>query len=212
MAKYEEGYMGPFNGKLGTAVGTTWKGINILRARGRRRRTGTPSLKQQAQMATFSFVGKFIKSMAALFKVTFRDYAVGITQQNYGFRYTVDHVLTGTYPNFGLNYSKALVAQGSLPNGGNPSAANGAPGEIRWNWTDNSNNGIAKSEDKAILVAYCEELNQCEFKLPGAIRQAATDSLQVVAFSGKQVQTWISFISDDGNIATSVYTGAVNVN
>ena len=212
MAKYDEGYMGPFNGKLGSAVGTTWKGKNILRARGRRHRTGTPSPKQQAQMARFAFVGKFIKSMTNLFKVTFKDYANGETEHNYVFRYTTTSVLTGTNPNFGLNYSRALVAQGSLPNAVNPAATNGGPGEIRWNWTDNSGNGLAKTEDKAILVAYCEELNQCEFKLPGSMRQATGDSLQVLAFSGKQVQTWISFIDEDGNVASSIYTGAVNVN
>ena len=211
MAKYHSGYLGPFDGKLGTAVGSRWKGINYMRSLGRRRK-GTPSPKQQVQMSRFTFVATFIKSMTGLFKVTFKDYANGITEHNYVFSYTISNVLTGTYPNFGLNYSIALVAQGSLPNAGNPAASNDGQGEIRWNWTNNSGNGIAKAEDKAILVAYCEELNQCEFKLPGTMRQATADSMQVIAFSGKQVQTWISFIADDGNIATSIYTGAVNVN
>jgi hypothetical protein len=212
MAKYDSGILGPFNGKLGNVVGSNWKGIDYMRSIGRRRRTKPPSPKQQVQMARFAFVAKFIKSMTALFKVTFKDYANDITEHNYVTRYTISNVLTGSYPNFAFNYSSSLVAQGSLPNVGNPSASNGGPGEIRWNWTDNSNNGLAKAEDKAILVAYCEELNQCEFKLPGTMRQAAVDSLQVNAFSGKQVQTWISFIAEDGNIATSIYTGAVNVN
>ena len=212
MAKYHSGYLGPFDGKLGTAVGSRWKGINYIRSIGRRNRSKNPTPKQQAQMARFSFVGRFIKSMTALYKVTLKDYANDITEHNYVFRYTIANVLTGTYPDFGLNYPSALVAQGSLPNGGNPSASSGAAGEIRWNWTDNSGNGIAKADDKAILVAYCEELNQCEFKLPGSMRQAAVDSLVVAAFSGKQVQTWISFIAADDNIATSIYTGAVNVN
>lgn len=212
MAKYDSGYLGPFDGKLGTAIGTRWKGINVLRSLGRTRRKGNASPKQQVQMAKFAFVARFIRSLSSLLKLTFKDYADGITEQNYVFRYTITNMLTGTYPDFGLNYSLALVAQGSLPNAGNPSATNGAQGEIRWNWTDNSGNGIAKAEDNAILVAYCEELNQCEFKLPGALRQAVADSIQVNAFAGKQVQTWISFIAEDGNVASSIYTGAVNVN
>ena len=211
MAKYDSGFLGPFNGKLGTAIGTRWKGINVLRSLGRRRK-GTASPKQQVQMAKFAFVARFIKSLSSLLKLTFKGYANEITEQNYVFSYTITNVLTGTYPNFGLNYSLALVAQGSLPNAGNPSATNGAQGEIRWNWTNNSGNGIAKAEDKAILVAYCEELNQCEFKSPGAMRQAAADSIQVNAFAGKQVQTWISFMAEDGNVASSIYTGAVTVN
>ena len=102
MAKYHSGYLGPFNGKLGTAVGSSWKGINYLRSLGRRRRNSA-SPKQQAQMARFALVGRFIKSMTAVFKVTFKDYANDITEHNYVFGYTIANVLTGAYPNFGLN-------------------------------------------------------------------------------------------------------------
>jgi hypothetical protein len=212
MAKYHSGYLGPFEGKLGTAIGSRWKGINYLRPLGRRKRNSTPSPKQQAQLEKFSFVARFIKSMSGLFKVTFKAYAIDMTEHNYVFRHTIENVVSGTPPNLALDYPKALVAQGSLPNAGNPVASNGAAGEIRWNWTNNSGNGIAKAEDRAILVAYCEELNQCEFKLPGAMRQAGVDSIFIPAFSGKQVQTWISFIAEDGNVATSIYTGAVTSN
>jgi len=38
MAKYHSGYLGPFDGKLGTAVGSRWKGIDYLRSSGRCRR------------------------------------------------------------------------------------------------------------------------------------------------------------------------------
>ena len=210
MATYDKGILGPVNGTVGTVVGSSWKGIDYIRSKGGKRGSKS-SAKQQAQMAKFSFVGKFIKSMTGLFRVTFKAYADKKTEHNYVFAYTIANALTGAYPAFALNYQRALVAQGSLPNGGNPAAVKDGPGQIKYSWTDNSGNGIAKSDDKAILVAYCEDLNQCEFKVPGADRQAGSDTLAVSLFSGKQVQTWLSFISENGNIATSSFTGVVNV-
>ena len=66
-------------------------------------------------------------------------------------------------------------------------------------------------DDKVILVAYCEELNQTAYHAD-IIRGAETGSLNVSGFSGKQVHTWISCISQDGKtLASSVYTGEVAV-
>jgi hypothetical protein len=205
MAKYHSGYLAPFDSKPGTAIGSRRKNINYLHSR------MSPSPGQQAQMARFTLVGRFIRSMSALFKTTFKDHAGDTTEHNYVFSYTIKNAITGNYPDLKLDYSNALVAQGNLPNVVDPSASNDGWGLIGWRWTDNSGEGTAMRKDKAILIAYCEELNRCEFKLPGTNRKAAKDFMQVFAFWGKPVQTWISFIAEDGNIATSIYTGAVDV-
>lgn len=40
MGTIEQGFLGGFNGKLGTAVGSKWKGINVIRSRPPRKRRG----------------------------------------------------------------------------------------------------------------------------------------------------------------------------
>ena len=37
MATFNKGILGGFNGKLGTVVGTSWKGISIMRSQGHRK-------------------------------------------------------------------------------------------------------------------------------------------------------------------------------
>jgi hypothetical protein len=212
MATYDKGILGSVSGKIGTVVGGTWKGIDYLRSKGRRKRNAVPTEKQKVHRAKFSFVAKFIQSMSGLPEMTFKHYTKEMTASNFLFSYTMDKVLKGAYPDFSLDYQLAIVAKGSLPNGINPAAVKNGIGQVQFNWSDNSGNGIAKPDDKAILVVYCEDLNQCQYKIPGADRQAGTDTLNVSAFSGKLVQTWLSFISADGDdTATSIFTGAVNV-
>jgi Family of unknown function (DUF6266) len=211
MAQIEKGILGPVKGTVGTVTGSKWKNTEYIRIKAGKRTTA-PSDKQLAHRAKFSLVGRFIAAMSSLIRITFTAYSSDVTQHNYAFSYTMDKSVTGIYPNLSLDYSHALIAQGSLPNAVNPVAANGGPGEVKFSWTDNSGNGTATANDKAILVAYCEELNRCEYKLPAATRQASLDSLNAGLFSGKPVHTWISFISDEGEVATSIYTGVVNVN
>ncbi|HEV8286381.1 MAG TPA: DUF6266 family protein [Chitinophagaceae bacterium] len=211
MARYSKGILGAFSGTVGTVVGSKWKGIEYMRSKsGKKNSTPTPA--QEVHRAKFSLVGKFIQSMSGLFPVTFKDYANQMTGSNYVFSYTMENVVTGDYPDLKLDYNLALIAKGSLPNAEKPSAVKDGTGVIKFNWMDNSGSGFAKPNDKAIMVAYCEELNQCQFKLAGANRAAGTDSLNVPAFSGKQVHTWLAFISETGeDVATSIYTGVVTV-
>src|SRR5690606_28648625 len=115
----------------------------------------------------------------------------------------------GDYPNPVILYPLIQVTRGSLPNAAQPVAVAGKPGIIDFRWTDNSGIGIAKPTDRSILVAYCEKLHQTHYSMD-APRGSEAGSLSVPAFSGHEVQTWISFLkSDKKEVATSVFTGVV---
>src|SRR5258705_497460 len=210
MAQLEKGILGDLRGSAGNVTGSRWKKTKYIRVK-QGKRTGKPSEKQVANMAKFSLVGKFIRAMKKVFRIGFKGYSEDITQHNYAFAYTIEKAVTGTYPDFELIYPKVLVAQGSLTNAESPSAFADGRGKITFKWTDNSDDGTANPQDKAILVAYCEELNQCAYKAPAAGRETSEDSLKASAFSGKKAQTWISFLSAEGEIATSIFTGVVDV-
>lgn len=210
MAQIGRGILGPANGTVGTVTAATWKGIEYIRIKSGKR-NGKFTVRQQAHLAKFAFVGSFTKSMTTLWPLTFKNYAVRKTEQNYAFSYIMENAVTGAYPNFGLNYPKILVAQGSLTNAEAPLATPDGPGKVSFKWTDNSGHGTAAAADKAILVVYCEELNQCLYKAPAAERQAQADDVLCSLFKGKPVQTWISFVNEKEEVATSIFTGVVNV-
>ena len=104
------------------------------------------------------------------------------------------------------------MASGSLSLTVNPTATSTEPGVINFKWKDGTGYGNAKATDRPILIAFCESLNACSFIVSDASRSAETASLPVQLFSGKEVHTWISFLSENGkDVATSSYTGTVTV-
>jgi len=210
MARINKGILGGFSGTVGTVVGGNWRGIDYMRSLSPARNSSN-SPAQAEQRARFSVVGKFLQSMKDLLMVGFRDSAVKMTGANSAMANTLKSAITGVFPDFTILYSNVQISRGSLVNASAPVAAAAAPGTIGFSWTDNSGIGKAKAADKAILVAYCPELNHTVFA-NGATRSAGKDTLNVAEFKGKVVQTWISFISADRkDIATSLFTGQVTV-
>ena len=212
MGRISKGILGGFRGTVGTVVGSSWKGIEYIRSKAGAR-SGAASNKQLEQRAKFKMVSDFLNTIAALVKISFAGFAVNQTGRNHALAYMLSNAITGNYPDNMIDYSQVLVARGSkLPNAGSPSAASTNPGVIAFSWLDNSGLGEALATDRAILVAHCPELNQSVFTLEGPARSALTGSLNVPDFAGKEVHTWISFISaDEKQVATSLYTGSMTV-
>jgi hypothetical protein len=93
----------------------------------------------------------------------------------------------------------SLVSRGKLPNVLAPTVILGAGSILTFSWMDNSGAGLAKATNQAILVAYCPELKQAIYTLPGGLRSELTGELHVLPFSGLAVQTWVGFISETKN-------------
>lgn len=211
MGKYQRGVLGSFQGRVGTVVGTTWKGMEIMKIK---RRTGmsNPTQKQLEQQARFSFMIKFVRTLSGLFDLSFNDADGKITGINNAFRYNYKSALAGTYPSFSLNYSKVLVSKGVLLNAGSPTATAAGGGIVKFDWADNSGLAMANADDKCILVVHCPALNQSVYKTGGTVRSTGTDSLNVNIFTGRTVETWLGFITTEGKeVATSLYAGQVVV-
>ncbi|WP_418887946.1 DUF6266 family protein [Myroides oncorhynchi] len=58
MAEIKQGILGPVNGKIGTVVGVTWRGVNYIRAKPRKS-SKKPSMKQLLQWDKMSLVSTF---------------------------------------------------------------------------------------------------------------------------------------------------------
>jgi hypothetical protein len=207
MGTIEKGILGGFSGKVGNVIGGNWKGIDYMRSKSKRRKF-TASQLQLEQQLKFGLAIRFVQTMSGLVDISLRDFAVRKTGINSAVSYTLKNAITGTYPLYSIMYPQVLVSRGDLPNVLGPAVTVGAGSILTWSWTDNSGTGIAKATDKALLAAYCPALNQCIYTTGSAVRKDLTDSLNLRSFSGEEVQTWIGFISDDGQgIAGSIYTG-----
>lgn len=98
-----------------------------------------------------------------------------------------------------------------MPNAINPSAVATARGIVNFSWTNKAGAGKAQATDKSVLVVYCPDLQQSIYDI-GAERSEGASALNVAAFSGLKVETWIGFISETGReVATIIFTGEVTM-
>lgn len=211
MGKISKGILGPFQGKVGTVIGGTWKGISYMRSiSGTRRKNFTQA--QLEQQAKFSLVVQFTAPMADLFSTSFYSYADRMSGVNSAQSYTLRNAITGQFPNYSIAYNLALVSRGDLPMANAPAAAT-AGDNVNFSWQSNAGLGRAKETDTAIMVAYCPVMNAALFSLQGPERQTGAGSLNVSVFKGNLVHTWLAFLSSEKgiNVSNSVYTGALTI-
>ena len=109
------------------------------------------------------------------------------------------------------SYGSVILSKGPVHNADIASAASTVAGKLQFTWLDNSG-GDALPTDTAFVAAYSATQNRWIFVQKIAPRSAGTYTLDVTAFSGKTVQTYIGFLATDGqSVSNSLYTGQVNV-
>ena len=211
MGTINKGILGGFSGKVGTVVGGSWKGIDYMRSKGNRSNFN-PSQPQLEQQAKFGLAIRFVQTFSGLAAVGFRNFAVKQTGINGAVSYVLKNAISGIYPAYTILYPDVLISRGDLPNVLAPAITMGAGSKLTFSWTDNSGVGIARATDKMMLAAYCPAFNQCIYTTGSASRSALTDELNLAAFAGQPVETYLGCISENGrSVAGSVYTGQVTV-
>lgn len=212
MGTIKQGILGGFSGKVGTVIGSSWKGQAVMR--GIAPHVANPQTDGQlAQRQKFAAVMKFVQSMVQFLRIGFKNYAIGMTQVNAAFSYNLLNAVQGTYPNLTIDYPNALVSRGHLPPALNQAAASTVPGTILFTWDDNSDEMGALATDPNLLLVYNPVKNQAVFFKDLGARADATQSVTVPhSFSGDLVHCYIAFETADGSEqSNSNYAGAITV-
>ena len=114
MARITKGILGGFRGKVGTVVGSSIFGIDVMRAyQPDVRNPRTES--QTTQRQKFSLMVDFIRRGLYIYRVGFSLAAVKMSAYNYAFSCNFFNAITGTFPNFTIDPTKIKVSQGHLP-------------------------------------------------------------------------------------------------
>jgi len=93
-----------------------------------------------------------------------------------------------------------------------PKVSSDSEGRLTLSWRDNSNEGSARATDQFFAAVYCEQLKRWITWERGPQRNAGSYTLDVPAFSGKAVHTYIGFLSADAKfVTTSLYAGLINI-
>jgi len=212
MGKLSNGILGGFSGRVGPVVGSRWKDLDVIRSRppGKRRKSSPDQLKQMAKM---SLMTSFVSPLSDLLNKTYNQATVRtMSSFNKALSYNMRNVVSGDYPAFTINYARVVLGIGDLLNVEMAKISSDSKGKLTFIWTDNSNEGSAKAKDQFFAAVYCEGLVEWVTADNATQRNAGSYTLDVTAFSGKAVQTYIGFLSEDAKfVSTSLYTGSINI-
>lgn len=211
MAKFSQGILGGFSGKLGTVVGSVWNGKQIMRARAASHKDANTEA-QQMQRSKWSLAIEFLKPLTAYLRTACAPYAqsVSLTTFNVAMSYLLKNAIDGEYPDYVVVPEMVRVSFGSLANVLNPTVSL-ADSVATFTWADNTGDGDAAETDLVLPVVYNVEAGAAVCDVSSFVRSAAQAQLDIPdAWSGSELHCYVATISADGGTASnSLYVGSV---
>ena len=213
MGTIKQGILGGFSGKVGTVIGSSWKGISYMR--GQAQHVKNPrSSGQMDQRTKFNLVLNFLQPNVPYIRIGYKSQAAKQTEFNAAMSYLLKNAVTGSYPNYALDFTEVMVSKGGLTQV-NDAAVNwtAAQSKLTFNWTDNSNVGNALATDKAMPYIYNKDKNETIYNTAGATRTTHTMDVTVPNnWVDDKVEVYLGMVSEDGAlVADSIYLGEVTL-
>lgn len=209
MARLTNGALGQLSGQVGGVVVCKWKDVVYIRSLPKLKKNRKPTPAQLAARARFNFLNTWLKSIAPLVSLGFKDYSGRMTGMQAAFSCN-SKAVKGVYPDFELDFPSLMLSYGDLPGaaGAKVISANDCILEFSW---DTKFEGKAKVDDQVMLLAYIPEEKQAFYICSGASRHKGIETLKV-AFQGTTAEIYMAFISNDRKrISNSQYLGQVTV-
>jgi hypothetical protein len=212
MATFEKGILGGFSGKVGSVVGTRWRGKNVMRSLPQRGRY-TPSAKQEEQRQKFKTVIGFLSPIVEVLNLYFGNPQGDRSRANLATSYHLKNAVVSSPTGMVMDYAKVLISKGELRGIDAGTLAAGATQTLDFGWEDNSGQGKATATDELMVVVYAPDLKLFYTNVEVATRDATTATVTLPNFmAGFEVEVWASFSKPDTNFsAISTYMGAITV-
>jgi hypothetical protein len=165
---------------------------------------------QVNQRNKFTVTLEFIQAVKPFIQKGYKFLAVKKTAFNAAMSYVLNNAITGVEPDFEVDYATALVSRGGLSAALNPTTDLATPGEVTFNWDDNSAEGNANATDKAMLLVYNPSKKESISLTDGADRTVGTQIVAIpTTYAGDTVELFMAFITADGSqVSNSTYLGS----
>jgi hypothetical protein len=206
MGIFNFGILGPFSGKVGGIVGTTWKGKPVVRS-APKKSSKPPSHLQLMNMKRFQVVERFLNPMSAWIKMSYSIDPPDKTKRNLATSYHKLNALIETGDVVEIDYPKARISMGDLEGIAITAATVTAQNALALWWEANSEADMAQADDALLVVAYAPEIHQYFFSESEAVREDGEVLLPLPAtFAGREVHCWAAFRNaHTGKTANSSY-------
>lgn len=215
MGKISRGFLGGFQGQLGTAYGCFWRLMDLIKAMPRKvKRAATEGqLKTRLRL---SLMTHLLSGISKIIEVGFQSLAIaGKSAMNAAVSYNINTAIIGVSPDFSVDFSKILISKGKLAEPAELDLAMEQPGKVKFSWEVNPDmqEEDGKPTDTAVFVLY-NPVKDKYVKIRSTVLRSALSYVMSVPsdFSGDTVQCYMFFVGTDGKtVSTSVYRGGLEV-
>ena len=193
MATFKDGINGPFKGKVGSVIGSSWRKVNYMKGLPRKKKR-TPSPEQALQRKKFALFNHFLDPLSSLLEIGFGTSAGRATGRNAAFSYNYDHAFHIVEGEVKLNYPALRFSHGSLfPAGDERAWIAGDTVHVSWNPDTYGMGG--GPDDEACVILY-EEIRGFFHPVESVFRQDGSAHIVDSAWASNPIKPhlWLFFI------------------
>ena len=212
MGTYNRGILGPFSGTVGTVVGSTFRGKDVMRSRPRKS-SKPASATQLAQRVKFATAIQFLTPVKVIIDLYYGSPAGIKSRFNLAVSHLMKMAISVTDLVATIDYSQVMYAKGTLLSAQNLECTLKPQAKIDFTWIDNSTQAAAKATDQLLVVVVENDTVDYQIFFNAGVRSAATATVTLPTYLvGLKVNVYGFMVSQDGKInSTSQFLGLHNV-
>ncbi len=201
MGTIKKGINGPFRGKTGSVIGSSWRKINYIKGLPRKKdRKPTPG--QAEARLKFALLNHFLDPLSEVLESSFGPFTAKATGRNAAFSYNYDHAFIDDEHGIRLNYPELRFSHGYLVTAGDERAWV-RDDLLHISWHPGTFGMGGEPDDRAIVLVYDVEI-QTFVPVTGAMRQ---DGMAQTLDRGTPLNrfamhVWLFFIDKSGKRAS----------
>lgn len=210
MGTFKKGILGGFSGKVGTVVGSNWRGLDVMRSLPKKSGL-SPTQEQVEQRQRFALAMGFISPLTKILSLYYGNVSGTSSRLNNAMSYHLKEAVTGNSPNFAVDYAKVVISKGEVI--GVKDGVISAPqaGMVQVDWSNNSGQVLADANDLLLVVLYNSDKAVFVVEEGTATRQEATLDIAVPAgYAGDTLHAWVGFVNKaQKKASSSIYLGSL---
>ena len=206
MARFKDGILGGFTGKVGTVVGVKNGDAYYMRSLPKKRTKFTE--KELINQAKFKLVQDYLRPIKELLTVGYKGYFTKTGGYRAAVAYTRKYTLVADDAGFYIDPALFKISGGDLEPALNPQVVLEDSGSLSFSWENTT--GAKNSADQLLVLVYNYEKHESlSIIFNGAYRNAGSFSLAIPSeFKGKEVDIYIGFVAADrSSQSNSQYLG-----
>lgn len=206
MARLTNGIFGPFTGKIGGVVGSSWRGMPILKT-APKETTKKPSPAQLLQRAKFGFVMAFLYPIKPFLAERFGKMEGSKSPFDLALSYHLKEAIEVESDRLLMNYPKVCISKGHLRGLEVIAATVNSENTLTLQWANNSTQSFAGPGDMLTVGLYVPGIASFFFFENCALRQDTMVELTLPEeAANNEIHLWGTFVNFTGSrAATSTY-------